>query len=254
MPEVGHDGQLVRTAEEDVHAPGERPKHGRGGLVRPQASPQIDVEAHRHPGGPCVIDRAIDRGCGIGRQGGRDAGQVQPAALEGAGVGRSVYVRGRQPRAGGSGAGIDDVGGSQAAPLAEHQPGGRIGVRRQRRALDPLAEKTTADRVSEPVRPDPSDEPHRMTETCQPDCHVRLGARDEPLECRGLGERAGRDGDESDEALAEGHDVGHAVTRRGLHARRRRRRRLGRPARGRRPPLHRRAASRPSPPRRLPPR
>ena len=117
---------------------------------------------------------------------------MEPAgALEGAARGRPVHVRGGQPRAGRTAPGVDDLGRSEDAPFAEHQPGRRVGVRRQVRAADALAEQAAPDRVAEPVGTDPADERHLMTEPREPDRDVRLGARDEAVEGGRLG-TAGR--------------------------------------------------------------
>src|SRR5260221_2174054 len=50
-----------------------------------------------------------------------------------------------------------------------------------------------------------------MPKPRQPDRHVGLGSRDEPIESTGLGEWAGLRRDERDQALAESDNLGHQV-------------------------------------------
>src|SRR6478735_8555901 len=122
-----------------------------------------------------------------------------------------IHVRRRQPRPRRPLPGVHDMGRSEHPTLAKQQTGRRAVVGHQIDGAYALATKPAPDRVAEAIRPDPADERHLMTEPGEPDRDVRLGASNDAVERRRLGQRPGRRRDERDEALPEGDDLGHAA-------------------------------------------
>ncbi len=216
----GHDRELVRAAEDDVRLLGERPHDRRGGLVRPEPTTQVDVEADRQVGLVGELDRAhhgVARGA---REGRRDAGEVQPAGIGEEAVGRGpVHILDGETRPGRPRPRVDDLRRPEHPSFPEHDPGGRGRIDGQVPDIDAFGAQATDDGDTEPVAPDATDVRDRLAEPRQSDRDVRLGAGDVPLEGGGLGERARLLGDERDQALPEGDDRGGHAARPGCGVR-----------------------------------
>ena len=63
-------------------------------------------------------------------------------------VGRAIHVVGGEPRARRAAPRVDDLGGAEHAPFAEHQPGRGVRVDREVRRVDALAAE--APRIASP--------------------------------------------------------------------------------------------------------
>ena len=209
-PALLEHGQLVRASQHQVGERGKAPQDGSRLVVRPEPPAQVEVEAD----GGLVRAREPHRGLGrlarLGREGRGDPGHVEPAnPVEDRRVGRAPDVRAVHARAGRPAPRVHDLGGTEDPPLAEHERGGRIGIGAEVGRIDAFAAQPPGDGVPEPVGPDAPDVGHLVSEAGEPDGHVRLGARDEPAERRGLGQRPRFLGDERDQALAERDDFRH---------------------------------------------
>ncbi len=102
--------------------------------------------------------RKVDRRPGRVGQRGRDAGQVEPAALAEHAVGLGApHVVGRHARAGGAGPRVDHLGGPEHAAFPEHQAGRGARIDLELADVDAFAPKATDDRGAEAVATDAPD-------------------------------------------------------------------------------------------------
>lgn len=199
--------RLVLADEDQVGAAGQLQQDGGVlGAPAPQVGPVVDVERHQGPPGT-RSGQLPQQGEAVGRQRGRDPGQVQETAGE-EGLVRNV-LRGHRGR-GRARPVIGDLVrvGPPVGGRAEVDAGRTGRVAADGRGVDPVRRDRLDEVVAEAVRADPADPGRPVAGGGERAGHVGLGPADPAPEGGDVGEAAGLRGQERHHGLTEADDVG----------------------------------------------